>query len=296
MCSINSFSITMILTYSRCMTAWYILCALTNSEYISFSPISFSQIHIHISLSALHTVLCVESVSLNGMFSHVKEKRLSFCEALAEDLLHTSTPALAKMESGYSFHLGVSGWELKRWNTVRQCPLAAVGGSPAVWEPGLDLPLQNFNRNQAWKGEFFKGFIKCDQPASAVTHVIQATVMTPSKGCPRGGGRQGGPHALRSFPPLPWRTAGPAQQEAHGPALKNNTFVIPCVWDGAWFADGIERATVAISGWTETWERDGESGLWTNAKISSSITETSCPGSSGWLPWISCLWGKAVAF
>lgn len=175
---------------------------------------------------------------------------------------------------------------------IRQCPLAAVHGSPAVWEPGLDPPLQNFNRNQAWKGEFFKGFIKCDQPASAVTHVIQATVMTPSKGCPGGGGR----HALRSFPPLPWRTAGPAQQEAHGPALKNNTFVIPCVWDRAWFADGIERATTAISGWTEARKRDRKSSLWTNTKISSSITETSCPGSGEWLQWSSSLWGKPLAF
>lgn len=50
---------------------------------------------------------------------------------------------------------------------------------------------QNFNRNHE-RGGFFKGFIKCDQPPSAVTHVIQAAVMTPSKGCPQGGRRQGG--------------------------------------------------------------------------------------------------------
>lgn len=60
-----------------------------------------------------------------------------------------------------------------------------------VWEPGLAPALQNFNRNHE-KGSFFKGFINCDQPPSAVTHVIQAAVMTPSKGCPRGGRRQGG--------------------------------------------------------------------------------------------------------
>ena len=53
--------------------------------------------------------------------------------------------------------------------------------SVIVWEPGLAPALQNFNTNHE-RGGFFKGFINCDQPLSAVTHVIQGAVMTPSKG------------------------------------------------------------------------------------------------------------------
>ncbi|KAJ4920080.1 hypothetical protein JOQ06_027996 [Pogonophryne albipinna] len=45
---------------------------------------------------------------------------------------------------------------------------------------GSQASLLHFNRNHE-RGGFFKGFFNCDQPPSAVTHVIQAAVMTPSK-------------------------------------------------------------------------------------------------------------------
>ena len=85
------------------------------------------------------------------------------------------------------------------WSTLyplqdkMQGPLQSppITTSVIVWEPGLAPAPQNFNRNHE-RGGFFKGFINCDQPPSAVTHVIQAAVMTPSKGCPQGGRRQGG--------------------------------------------------------------------------------------------------------
>lgn len=56
---------------------------------------------------------------------------------------------------------------------------------------GLAPTAQNFNRNHKRRGSFLKGFINCDQLPMAVTHVIQAAVMTPSKDFSRGGRRQG---------------------------------------------------------------------------------------------------------
>lgn len=53
--------------------------------------------------------------------------------------------------------------------------------SVIVWEPGLAPTPRNLNTNHK-RGGFFKGSIKCDQLPLAVTHVIQAAVMTPSKG------------------------------------------------------------------------------------------------------------------
>lgn len=56
---------------------------------------------------------------------------------------------------------------------------------------GLAPTPQNLNRNHKRRGGFLKGFINCDQLPMAVTHVIQAAVMTPSKDFSRGGRRQG---------------------------------------------------------------------------------------------------------
>lgn len=107
--------------------------------------------------------------------------------------------------------------------------------SVIVWEPGLAPTPQNLNRNHK-RGGFFKGFINCDQLPLAVTHVIQAAVMTPSKGCSQGGRRQGGvqgEQGLRSFPPSLEPQPHTLCRRWTGQALKNNTFVIPSVWDGS---------------------------------------------------------------
>lgn len=123
----------------------------------------------------------------------------------------------------------------------RKCQTASVSLCVCVWLPGLAPVRHNLNRNHE-RRSFFKGFINCDQPPSAVTHVIQAAVMTPSKGCPRrrqatGRGVQV-EQGLRSFPaslePQP-HTLG---RRWTGAALKNNTFVIPGVWGCSWSTDG----------------------------------------------------------
>ncbi|CAB1419576.1 unnamed protein product [Pleuronectes platessa] len=98
-------------------------------------------------------------------------------------------------------------------------------------------------------GSFFKGFINCDQPRSAVTHVIQAAVMTPSKGCPtrrqatgRGGGGLGVEQGLRSFPPSLEPQPHTLRRRWTGAALKNNTSVIPGVWGWiVWRLDGVQN-------------------------------------------------------
>lgn len=56
---------------------------------------------------------------------------------------------------------------------------------------GLAPTPQTLNRNHKRRGGFLKGFINCDQLPMAVTHVIQAAVMTPSKDFSRGGRRHG---------------------------------------------------------------------------------------------------------
>lgn len=134
MCIAKNLNWIILLQYS-CMARLQDINVLWQTVNISFFLISHTQTHTNNThrLPSQHQI-CVSRVSVWTGCSHVKQKRLSFCEAPAEDLLHTSTMALAKMESGYSFPLGVSVWELKRWNMVRQCPLASACGRP--WRLG----------------------------------------------------------------------------------------------------------------------------------------------------------------
>lgn len=86
--------------------------------------------------------------------------------------------------------------------------------------------------------------------------------MTPSKGCTRGGRRQGsgggvvqGERGPKKFPP-PCLEPQPRSlgRRWTGPALKENTFVIPCVWDGS----GLQMAadTLSLDGMESQRERE----------------------------------------
>lgn len=130
--------------------------------------------------------------------------------------------------------------------------------SVIVWEPGFAPAPQNFNRNHE-RGGFFKGFINCDQPPSAVTHVIQAAVMTPSKGCPQGGRRQGGGYKgnrASEVSHLPLNCSRtPSAGGGQGQLWKITPLWSPVFGDGSWSADG---SGYSLYGWLGNTERQGE--------------------------------------
>lgn len=136
--------------------------------------------------------------------------------------------------------------------------------SVIVWEPGLAPAPQNFNRNHE-RGGFFKGFINCDQPPSAVTHVIQAAVMTPSKGCPQGGRRQGGGYKgnrASEVSHLPLNCSRtPSAGGGQGQLWKITPLWSPVFGDGSWSADGSGYSLYGWMGKTERRRKGAEQAL-----------------------------------
>lgn len=128
-------------------------------------------------------------------------------------------------------------------------------------EPGRSPTLQTFNRNHE-KGSCFQGFINCDQPPSVVTHVIQAAVMTPSKGCPWGGRRQGGGYkgnrASEVFHLPLNRSRAPTAGGGQGQLWKITPLCSPVFGDGSWAADGSRSS---LWGWIR--RQRGEEQSWT---------------------------------
>lgn len=128
-------------------------------------------------------------------------------------------------------------------------------GDPNQWPT-----LQNFNRNHEMRS-CFQGFINCDQPPSAVTHVIPAAVMTPSKGRPWGGRRQGGGYegngASEVFHLPLNRSRTPTAGGGQGQLWKITPLCSPVFGDGSWAADG---SRYFLCGWIRKRERDRERG------------------------------------